>query len=117
MMIIFVTILIMIISKVFISKTIDSSNNIIVTGYYQANITIYNAPGGSLDIFGTLPISGGADTFIVKYDSNGAGIWATRIAGPVTGNGISTSVSVDSLKEYGEFENYIKHMVITWMIH
>ena len=49
--------------------TVDSSNNIIVTGSYRSNpLTIYNANGTT---FGTLSNSGDTDAFIVKYNSNG----------------------------------------------
>ena len=72
----------------------DSLNNIIVIGVYEtADITIYNIDGS---IFGTLPYSGGnRDAFLVKYNSNGTAIWATRIAG--IGNDFGYSVAVDSL--------------------
>ena len=71
----------------------DSDNNIIVIGVYEtADITIYNIDGS---IFGTLPYSGNADAFLVKYNSNGTAIWATRIAG--IGNDFGYSVAVDSL--------------------
>ena len=62
----------------------DSLNNIIVIGVYEtADITIYNIDGS---IFGTLPFIGNADAFLVKYNSNGTGLWATRIA-PTVANG------------------------------
>ena len=71
----------------------DSLDNIIVIGVYEtADITIYNIDGS---IFGTLPYSGGnSDAFLVKYNSNGTAIWATRIAG--IGNDFGYSVAVDS---------------------
>jgi hypothetical protein len=78
------------------SVAVDSNipdNNIIITGYYTAATTFYNADGSGTSL--TLPGSGGADVFIVKYNSNGTGIWATRIAGggstvsPQPGLGVS----------------------------
>jgi hypothetical protein len=71
--------------------TIDSGNNIIVSGYYTALTTIFNANGSS---FGTLTLNGIRNCFVVKYNPNGSGIWATRIAGTslssfVNGNGIT----------------------------
>ena len=77
------------------SITVDSNNNIIVTGQYGSNpVTIYNAPGGDLDVFGTLSKSGDNNVFIVKYNSNGVGTWATRIAGAGSESGIG--ITVDS---------------------
>ena len=74
------------------SITVDSNNNIIVTGDYNVNpVTIYNADEST---FGTLPNSDLYDAFIVKYDSNGFGTWATRIAG--TGNERGSGITVDS---------------------
>ena len=71
--------------------TVDSNNNIIVTGPYFSPATIYNADGSE---FETLPNSEGYDAFIVKYNSNGFGIWATRIGGSNFEGGYS--VAVDS---------------------
>ena len=74
------------------SVAVDSLNNIIITGYYTANITIYNADGSTTI---SLTATTGADVFIVKYNSNGTAIWATRIAGggstisPQPGQGVS----------------------------
>jgi len=73
--------------------TVDSDNNIIVTGIYTAPTTIFDAPGG---LTGTLalPFSGINDVFVVKYDSSGVGVWATRIAG--TADDTGNSITVDS---------------------
>ncbi len=74
---------------------VDSNDNIIVTGYYAGlNTTIYNASG---TIFGTLPAStGGYDVYIVKYNSDGFGIWSARMAGTVTGDEAGLGITVDS---------------------
>ena len=73
--------------------TVDSNNNIILTGIYAGPTTIFDAPGGITATL-ALPFSGINDVFIVKYDSNGVGIWATRIAGAADDTG--NSITVDS---------------------
>jgi hypothetical protein len=70
----------------------DSSGNICVTGFYSSStVTIYNADGST---FGTLPNSGDADAFIVKYNSAGMAQWVACIAGSSTDIGFE--VSMDS---------------------
>ena len=56
--------------------------------------TIYNAPGGTVSTLPTLTNSGNNDVFIVKYNSSGIGVWATRIAGTADDQG--NSITVDS---------------------
>ena len=58
----------------------DSSGNILVTGQYQFALTIYNATSLGGGIGATLPVTGGTDCFVAKYSSDGAVLWATRIA-------------------------------------
>ena len=77
------------------SITLDSDNNIYVTGGYNSTstITLKNASGISQvnsDI--TLPAANAA--FIVKYNSSGVVQWATSIDG--TGNDIGNSITLDS---------------------
>jgi hypothetical protein len=75
------------------SVTVDSSGNVIVTGFYSSSpLNVFAADGTT--VFSTLTNSGGTDTFLVKYDSSGTPIWSKRIGG--TGNDASRSVSVDS---------------------
>lgn len=74
---------------------VDSLNNIIVTGLYSVTATtIYNAPGGTVSTLPTLTNSGSNDVFVVKYNSSGVGVWATRIAG--TADDTGNSITVDS---------------------
>lgn len=74
------------------STATDSTGNVYVTGVYNFQITIYNASGTS---FGTLANNGSTnDVFIIKYNTNGAVQWATRIAGG--GGDIGYSIAVDS---------------------
>lgn len=60
------------------SINIDSSNNIIMGGYYASPATIYNSNG---DIATTLPASVNNDIFIVKYNSSGVFQSYIRIIG------------------------------------
>ena len=73
----------------------DASGNVLVTGEYGAAVTIFNqGPSGSGVV--TLPYSGtGSDCFIAKYSSDGAVLWAARIAGTSgdAGRGIATDLS------------------------
>ena len=71
----------------------DSSGNIYVTGYYSNTFTIFN---GSADgtttgttAFTTLASSGGEDAFLVKYNTTGTPLWATRISGTAADRGAS----------------------------
>ena len=77
--------------------TVDSSDNIIVSGLYSSNpVTIYNvggSPFGTLSLYSTVPLAKNA--FIVKYDSAGSAMWATRIAGNDS-NEYGANLTVDS---------------------
>ena len=69
--------------------SMDSSGNIYVTGfYYSSPVTIYNADGST---FGTIANSGGADAFVVKYNSAGTAQWGTHIGG--SGDDIGYSIN------------------------
>jgi hypothetical protein len=75
------------------SVSVDSSQNIIVVGSYQSNpLNIFAANGSTVSF--TLGNSGGADVFVVKYDSSGTPLWVRRLGG--TGFEQATSVSIDS---------------------
>ena len=71
--------------------TVDSSGNVIVAGYYNSALTIYNADGSS---FGTLAYAGGSDSFIAKYNAAGVVQWVARQAG--AGSDVARAVTVDS---------------------
>lgn len=72
--------------------TIDASQNVYMIGEYLfLPVTIYNSDGSSSGII--LPCSGTKDTFIVKYNSVGTVIWATRVAGSAVDSG--TSIKTD----------------------
>ena len=72
----------------------DSSGNVVVTGYYNAALTVYNQ-GAAGTVAVTLPLAGGNDCFVAKYSSAGAVVWAARIggAGGDIGYGIATDPS------------------------
>ena len=78
-----------------ISITIDATG-VYITGEFVDTATIYNADGSS-----TIPYlvsSGLRDAFIVKYNTNGTAIWATRIGG--TGNDVGNSITIDATGVY-----------------
>jgi hypothetical protein len=76
-----------------LSVSTDSSGNIVVVGRYTTNpLNIYAANGTTVSF--TLANDGSTDAFIVKYDSSGTPLWATRIGG--TGVDRTQSVSTDS---------------------
>ena len=68
-------------------------NNIYVTGYYYDEITFYNSNDPTSNII--LSNSGGADTFITKYNNTGYCQWATRIA--ATSDDYVSSITTDTL--------------------
>jgi hypothetical protein len=75
------------------SVSVDSSGNIVVTGFYQSNpLNIFAANGSTVSF--TLANSGTDNAFVVKYDSSGTPLWARRLGG--TGTDLIRSVSVDS---------------------
>jgi hypothetical protein len=74
-----------------VNMILDSTNNVYISGNYNTNVTLYNSSGTS---FTTLTNVGGIDTFIAKYNMDGSGIWATRIAG--TGNDQPVNMILDS---------------------
>ncbi|XWV25269.1 hypothetical protein QJ856_gp0501 [Tupanvirus deep ocean] len=59
------------------SVAIDITNNIFVTGYYNAiTVNFYN-PNNTIG--STLPLSVGNEAFIAKYNLSGYVVWSTRI--------------------------------------
>jgi hypothetical protein len=68
---------------------LDLNNNIVVTGFYDSNpLTIYNADGS---IGPTLNNYGSSDAFLVKYNSSGNTLWATKQAGSSIDVGLATA--------------------------
>ena len=84
--------------------SVDSDNNIYITGSYLDNLTINNfvnvAPGSPPQVITAssgiiLTHEGGGDSYLVKYNStNGQAIWGSRISG--TGSEYYEYVAVDS---------------------
>jgi photosystem II stability/assembly factor-like uncharacterized protein len=64
-----------------VKMILDLSNNLYITGYYNANLTLYNSTITANANFKTLVNDSGQNTFIAKYNSDGSGVWATRIGG------------------------------------
>jgi hypothetical protein len=82
------------------SITTDSSGNVYIIGYYNSaplTINSFDSVGGgviTLTPYGALSNSGIYNTFIVKYDTNGQALWATKIGGG--GADIGFSIATDS---------------------
>lgn len=71
------------------SITTDTTG-VYVTGNYDRDpLILFNAGGAPAGI--TLPNSGNVDAFIVKYNTSGTVLWATRIAGANNDQGLSIS--------------------------
>ena len=71
--------------------SVDQTGDIYVTGLFSGGrVSIY---GQSLSLFSTIPNSGSNDAFIVKYNTNGAPQWTTRIAS--TGSDSGYSIATD----------------------
>lgn len=69
----------------------DVAGNVIVTGAYGAQATVYGTDATT----NTLPFTGVQDCFLVKYSPTGVVSWATRIAstGSDRGNAVATDAS------------------------
>lgn len=70
----------------------DNHNNILITGSYSSpSIIVYNSDGSTGP---RLSNSGSVDAFIIKYNTFGRALWATKQSGASVDRG--TSVSADS---------------------
>jgi hypothetical protein len=74
------------------------STGVYAIGQYASNpLTIYNAGGTGTTLY-TLPNAGSNDVFIVKYDLNGAALWASRVGG--AGDDQAKGISVNNTGVY-----------------
>jgi hypothetical protein len=62
-----------------INLSIDSGNNLYISGTQNTPFALYNSKDTITSTFKTLNNTGNIDTFIAKYNSEGNGMWATRI--------------------------------------
>jgi hypothetical protein len=72
----------------------DTSGSVFVTGDYTSAFTVYNQ-GSSGTAGATLPFVGGQDCFVAKYSTDGAVLWAARIAGSGTNVEIGRAIATD----------------------
>jgi hypothetical protein len=78
------------------STSIDSSNNIYVTGFGNIGPILFFDASNNVTAVSSLPgTSTNNDGFVVKYNPSGGFVWAARIAGST--NDVGLLVSVDSL--------------------
>ena len=63
-----------------INLSIDSGNNLYISGTQNTPFTLYNSTDTITSTFKTLTNTGNTDTFIAKYNSDGVGRWATQIS-------------------------------------
>jgi hypothetical protein len=78
-----------------VNIVLDSANNICISGYYNASLTLYNSTDISTSTFVSLINSrGGNDVFLARYDSSGIGMFAAQISS--TGSDLPINMVVDS---------------------
>ncbi len=95
------------------SKTAtDNLGNVYIIGSSLASSIIINnfnsVTSGNINVslYGTLPNSGSADAFIIKYNSNGNALWASLIGGTATDSGIYLAVdSSNNLYVVGSYNS------------
>jgi hypothetical protein len=70
------------------NAVVDSNNNLYIIEQLDATATVYNytsapvaAGAVGLTAYGTIPTAGGVDICIIKYNSSGSVIWATKMGG------------------------------------
>jgi sugar lactone lactonase YvrE len=62
-----------------VSIAVDDKGNVYVSGRYSSNpVTVFNLNGTS---FRNVPLGGITNAFLVKYDTNGTPLWASRFGG------------------------------------
>jgi hypothetical protein len=76
-----------------LKMVVDSLNNVYVTGYYQSNLFNISDTNGTITLGNSG--SGTEDGFVVKYNSNGTILWASKISGTLDDRG--SDLSIDSL--------------------
>jgi hypothetical protein len=82
-----------------VNISLDSSNNIYVTGYYissTSTLTFYNSTDTNTSTFKTISPAG-VGIYIAKYNgNNGIGIWATKMTTSNTNGALPTNLIIDS---------------------
>ncbi len=73
----------------------DMSGNVYVTGGFRdSSLNIYNA-NGTLSSLPRLQNMGSSDVFIIKYDTNGTALWATKLGSDNTELGVRISIDMN----------------------
>lgn len=81
--------------------SIDGSGSVYMTGRYTSDTSFFNADGS---LFTTLTGASGTEVYVVKYDVNGFGVWATRFASVgATDAGLSLTTDSGNVYVAGQF--------------
>jgi hypothetical protein len=91
--------------------SIDSLNNIYITGNYISTLSITLKPTDGINPAITLPATSTSAFFLIKYDSSGVVLSANNIDG--TGNDHGYGITVDSLNNIYVTGNYVSTSNIT----
>lgn len=75
------------------SIAINNSGEIVVGGYSQNLVTVYNAGGSTA--FTLAPTTGSLDAFVIKYSSNGIATWGAKLSDSVYNYGIDINNNGD----------------------
>lgn len=72
---------------------VDSCDNIIITGSYNASANVYDS---SDDLVTVLPLSGSVNSFIVKYDTCGGFVWSSIMTSDNTIESIAVTIDKEN---------------------
>jgi len=78
-----------------------NATDVYVTGYFGNTATIYNTPGTIESGYTLTSLS--QDTFIVKYNTAGTALWATKIGGTLVGIGWAITTDATGVYVTGSF--------------
>jgi hypothetical protein len=88
----------------------DSNSNLYLAGTFKSSASFYNEDGS---LFRTLTDSNPATTFLLKYDTNGNGVWATNATNnnSSSASGISVDPTTNNLYWSGTYSSIFTPLV------